>query len=199
MAKELEKFVLDNKLFTEISNKNYVHVEGWQFAGALMGLVPIITSVESVTGASGEIKYRATSEIINMATDKVVGRGFAICSNKENKKKAFDEYAIFSMAQTRSIGKGYRNLVGWVMKLAGYEGTPSEEMTKVGEVPPTPPVIPQVKVVVGEIKEILCHGFKKSGCPDGKAITPAQEKVSMHLYKKPLCRNCFSEMGKIKK
>jgi hypothetical protein len=32
------------------------------------------------------------------------------------------------MAQTRAIGKAYRNLIGWVMKMTGYESTPAEEM-----------------------------------------------------------------------
>ena len=64
---------------------------------------------------------------------KVVARGFALCSNKEAIKKSFDEYAVLSMAQTRAIGKAYRNLIGWVMKLSGYEGTPSEEVMGVGE------------------------------------------------------------------
>ena len=35
------------------------------------------------------------------------------------------------MAQTRAIGKAYRNIIGWVMKMAGYEGTPGEEMKAV--------------------------------------------------------------------
>ena len=40
-----------------------------------------------------------------------------------------DEYAILSMAQTRAIGKAFRNLIGWVIKMAGYESTPAEEMS----------------------------------------------------------------------
>src|SRR6185369_14512327 len=43
-------------------------------------------------------------------------------------KRRFDEYAIASMAQTRAIGKGFRNLLGWLMKAAGVEATPAEEM-----------------------------------------------------------------------
>ena len=32
------------------------------------------------------------------------------------------------MAQTRAIGKAYRNLLAWLMKAAGFEATPAEEM-----------------------------------------------------------------------
>jgi hypothetical protein len=52
----------------------------------------------------------------------------AICSNKEMSKKGFDEYAIASMAQTRAIGKAYRNKMAFIMKMAGYEATPAEEV-----------------------------------------------------------------------
>ena len=32
------------------------------------------------------------------------------------------------MAQTRAEGKAYRLLLGWLMKAAGFEATPAEEM-----------------------------------------------------------------------
>lgn len=127
MSKLLKLHIIEQKLFTPIAGKNYVQVEGWQFAGGLMGLYPRIISVENLSNQE-EIKWKADVEVVRLVDDKVVGRGFAVCSNKESKKRSFDEYAILSMAQTRAIGKAYRNLVGWVMKLAGYQSTPAEEM-----------------------------------------------------------------------
>src|SRR3990172_30933 len=132
MAQVLKNHIIKNKLYVAIRNKNYVEVEGWQFAGGLMWLYPRVASVENISTAN-EIKWKAEVELVRLKDDKVVSRGFAICSKKETKKKDFDEYAILSMAQTRATGKAYRNLIGWVMKLAGYEATPSEEMIKVGE------------------------------------------------------------------
>ena len=32
------------------------------------------------------------------------------------------------MAQTRAIGKAYRNILAWIIRAAGYEPTPAEEM-----------------------------------------------------------------------
>jgi len=127
MSKILKTHIVEQKLYTTISSKNYVHVDGWQFAGGLMGLYPKIVKVENLS-RDKEIKWSAEVEVIDMKTDKVISRGFAICSNLENKKKTFDEYAIVSMAQTRAIGKAFRNIIGWVMKLAGYESTPEEEI-----------------------------------------------------------------------
>jgi len=102
-------------------------VEGWQFAGASLGLMPIITSTQDLSNETA-IKYMATCEVRNITTGQLVATGIALCSNAEKTKRYFDEYAILSMAQTRAIGKAYRNLLAWLMKAAGFEATPAEEM-----------------------------------------------------------------------
>lgn len=135
MANTLKSHIVKNKLYTAIRNKNYVEVEGWQFAGGMLGILPRVVSVENVS-TKDEIKYMAQVELVNIVTDKIVGRGFALCSGNESKngkKVRTDEYAIMSMAQTRAIGKAYRSVIGWVMKMAGYEGTPSEELVEFDE------------------------------------------------------------------
>lgn len=124
-AVELKAFIVKQGLYTNIVGKNYVHVEGWAFAGGSLGLVALVNSCEKLERVE-EVAYR--SEVHIMKGDTLVSRGFAVCSNKEVKKKNFDEYAIMSMSQTRAVGKAYRLLLGWLMKMAGYEGTPSEEM-----------------------------------------------------------------------
>lgn len=124
-ATTLKKFIVEQKLYTNIAGKNYVQVEGWQFAGASTGVFPVMREVFDVS-KDNEIKYRAEVELVN-ANGQTLGYGVAICSNKEANKKTFDEYAIASMAQTRAVGKAYRNLFAWLMKVAGYEPLPAEE------------------------------------------------------------------------
>lgn len=129
-ASTVKQFVVEQNLFTDIKGKKYVNVEGWQFAGAILGLTPVVQKVEKLE-SSTEVKYRADVMLRKNTGEnvEVLGFGVAVCSNKENSKKQFDEYAIASMAQTRAIGKAYRNSIGWLMKLAGYETTPAEEAT----------------------------------------------------------------------
>jgi hypothetical protein len=55
------------------------------------------------------------------------------------------------MAQTRAIGKAYRNLLAWLMKAAGFEATPAEEMDFAVETPKKPSQT--VQEVVAEIVE----------------------------------------------
>lgn len=71
--------------------------------------------------------YKCGCEI-RLANGAVRGSGFATCSNIELAKTSFDEYAVNSMAQTRAIGRAYKNVIGFIMKTAGYAPTPTEEM-----------------------------------------------------------------------
>lgn len=127
VAVELQRFVTEKKLTANIKGKNYPLVEAWQFAGSQLGLYPLLTETKDLSNDK-ECKYQATVEIRRIGGDQLVSRGVAICSNREASKKLFDEYAILSMAQTRAEGKAYRMLLSWLMKAAGFEATPAEEM-----------------------------------------------------------------------
>jgi hypothetical protein len=142
LAKDLAKFIKENKLSTQVQGKEFVNVEGWQYAGSRLGIVPIVEHVINVSDyAAGEIKYQAKVTLFDMRSQHTVGAGFAICSNKESGKKFYQEFAIASMAQTRAIGKAYRNILAWIIRAAGYEPTPAEEMEYTGNIP-TPAAAP---------------------------------------------------------
>lgn len=127
VASTLQRFVSEKKLTATIQGKQYPLVEAWQFAGSQLGLIPILKSVEDISTES-EIKYEAMVEVVRISDGFVMSRGYAVCSNKEHSKRRFDEYAIASMSQTRAVGKAYRNVLAWLMKAAGFEPTPAEEM-----------------------------------------------------------------------
>lgn len=126
LASTLTKFITERQLSTNIQGKQYVNVEGWQFAGSQLGVVPVLISLTDLS-KDLEYKYRAEVEIVRLSDNKIVGKGVAICSNKERTKKNFEEYAIASMAQTRAEGKAFRMLIGWLMKAAGFEAGQAEE------------------------------------------------------------------------
>lgn len=132
LALELVDFVKENNLSVKIAGHDYLYVEAWQFIGMQLALTEVVQSCEQVMPMDlekPEVKYKATVELINQH-GTVLSRGFAWCSNKETKKKSFDEYAVASMAQTRAIGKAYRNKFSWIVKMAGYEATPADEMDR---------------------------------------------------------------------
>ena len=127
VAADCAKLIREKELSSNIKGKEFVKVEGWQFAGIRFGIIPMPDDPIRLDREK-EIAYECKCNLVNYATGVIVGHGYAICSNKEYSKKSFDEYAIASMAQTRSIGKAYRNLLSWLMKANGFEPTPFEEM-----------------------------------------------------------------------
>lgn len=169
LAVQLTKFIDDNRLSVNIAGKKYVMVEGWQFAGSQLGLTAIPTDAENVS-ADAEIKYKASAEVFHVSTGTLVSRGFAICSNKESKKKSFDEYAVASMAQTRAIGKAYRNNLSWLMKLAGFEGTPVEEISDT--------VKEDMVENLGKIKTDVFNKFKEKGIEDTEIMLEIIQKAT---------------------
>lgn len=183
MAMLLKNIVVQQKLFVPIKGKNYAMVEGWMLAGMLTGINVMVEEPKCLSTGS-EIKYSVAAKLYK--GDLLVGVGYAVCSSKEAMKKSFDEYAILSMAQTRAIGKAYRNKIGFIMKLAGFQATPSEEMHKVGENVPEPKdVDTNVEPVVEYHDDYVCTG---KGC--GNDITKTEYDYSKKIYGKALCRDC---------
>jgi hypothetical protein len=146
LAIDLAKFIKENRLFQNIQGKEYVNVEGWQYAGSRLGILPVVEQVTNMS-TDTELKYQAKVNLLNLRTEQVVGAGFAICSNKEQGKKFYQEFAIASMAQTRAIGKAYRNALAWIIRAAGYEPTPAEEMEYTGNTPEVKVEQPKVEAV----------------------------------------------------
>lgn len=133
IAKALADIIKDRKLYTTIQGKDYVHVEGWTTLGALVKVFPILDWSKRLDRESGEIIYESRV-ITQTIRGEIIGIGEALASSSEKTKKGkarwVDEYAIKSMSITRATSKALRIPLGWIMVLAGYEGTPFEEMTK---------------------------------------------------------------------
>lgn len=185
MASVLKSYIVKQQLYTAIKGKNYSHVDGWQFAGFLTGINAMPEEPKDISKGT-EIRWSCSAKLFNNKGE-VVGYGFALCSSKEANKKGFDEYAIASMAQTRAIGKAYRNKIGWIMKLAGYQSTPSEEMHKVSETPKAPPEPYAQEPIIQQQEEVIeDHVCVWRGC--GKDLTKAEANYSQKMFKRELCR-----------
>ena len=120
---------------TKMGAKEHIHIEAWQTVGKFYGITAQITDVEYVE--YGDVKgFNAKAEAVNQ-DGRVVSTAESMCMTDEPTWKNRPLYAIKSMAQTRACGKVYRNCLSWVVVLAGYSGTPMEEM------PSTPKKAPQ--------------------------------------------------------
>lgn len=125
IAKNLKKVIADQNLYTLVGGKAHVHAEGWETLGALVGIMAKESEKGVVKIPGG---YQAHIDLIRISDGKVIGGASAICTTDEKNWASREPYALYSMALTRATGKAFRLALSWVMKLAGYEVTPWEEM-----------------------------------------------------------------------
>lgn len=125
IANQLSPIVERAKLYSVISGRKYVKVEGWTTMLAMLGVFP---HVEYCRRVEGDVLGYQSRVILKTMDGREVGAGEALCSSAERNWSNRDEFALKSMAQTRATGKAARNGFSWIMALAGYEATPAEEM-----------------------------------------------------------------------
>jgi hypothetical protein len=149
VADVLMRLVEEKKLYLTIGKKKHLYVEAWETLGHFYGVTGKITDVrpvvDEITGAAG---FEATADAIHMQTTTVISSARALCLNNEENwdtrpKYEYEEgkprklvgevpvptFQLESMAQTRAVGKVLRNVLAFVVALAGYATTPAEEMT----------------------------------------------------------------------
>jgi len=135
------KRVIDSKpKRVSFGGETYLELEDWELLGQFYGFsVRVEWSRPIEHGAAKGWEARAT--LLDRAGNEV-GGAESMCLNDERNWKGKDTFSIRSMAQTRACAKAFRQRLSWIPVLAGYKGTPSEEMPA-----PEPPPPPKVEVV----------------------------------------------------
>lgn len=128
------------------NGEQYLEFEDWMTVAKFYGITAKVVSTEYVDigGAKG---FMARAEALLINTGMVISAAESMCMNDEDKwtSRAKYEYVngtrtktgevpvpmfqLRSMAQTRACAKALRNVLAWVVVLAGYKATPAEEMT----------------------------------------------------------------------
>ena len=104
----------------------YVTAEGWETLGTMLGCTPYVEEVvELPSDNKNKFMYKATVSI--KQGDFVLSRASAMAERNNMQK---DRPSVYSMAQTRALGKAYRMAFSWIVKMAGYQPTPAEEMPR---------------------------------------------------------------------
>lgn len=130
-AKALVDVVENQNLFAVIQGKKYVTFEGWQFLGSMLP-----TAITPQTEWTTELRDEATGEVLGYKTRVVAkdvngndrGAAESVCMYAERNWTGKDANHLMSMAQTRASSKALRMALSSIVKLAGYEPTPKEEM-----------------------------------------------------------------------
>ena len=162
IANALADVIKKKKLFSKIRDKEYVRVEGWSTLGAMIGILPKEKYVKEI-----ENGYEAYVDLIRASDGVVTGGASAICTRDEKNWRDRDEFAVRSMAITRATGKAYRLGMAWIMELAGYAGTPAEEMYGIFD----------DEIVEGTVTEVKNKPAKKADTAEREPFTePVGEK-----------------------
>lgn len=133
VASSLKNVIETQGLAVMIKNKKgqeneYVTAEGWEVLGTMLGCTPYVEEVIELPKNGHKFMYQATVSI--RQGDVILSKASAIAERNERQK---DRPSVYSMAQTRALGKAYRMALSWIIKMAGYEPTPAEEMPKYNE------------------------------------------------------------------
>jgi|SRR3989304_1569308 len=127
-AQQLVALVTQNKWAVNISGHDYLRFEAWQTVGRFFGYTIKTKSTEYVE--IGEAKgFEATASVLN-SKGKEVGGAEALCLDDENNWKGKPLFSLKSMAQTRASAKALRQILAWVVVLAGFKPTPAEEVSE---------------------------------------------------------------------
>ena len=152
VAGPLADFIKQQHMSTRINDREYVLAEGWSFMGAMLGVAPVTRRVSEVRDPEGALLgFEAQVELVTR-DGSIVGGAVAECAWVERNWSDREPFALKSMAQTRATGKAYRMAFGFVMKAAGYEATPAEEMVteRVGPAAPQPRQEPRTSTATSQ-------------------------------------------------
>ena len=144
VANQLKPIVESQGLAVTIGQGEHLKVEAWVTLGMFCGTSPQTEWTQEVRNPkSGELEgYKARVQVIRMATGEVIGAAECGCHFDEQQKRRdgsglYDRWiehgrqnrhACMSMAQTRATSKALAQALRWIPVLAGYSGTPFEEM-----------------------------------------------------------------------
>jgi hypothetical protein len=111
----------------KFNNEQYLEFEDWQCVGRFYGITAGVRSVKMVE--FGDIRgFEATADALHAGTGQVISTAISMCLNEERNWSNKPLFQLMSMSETRACAKVLRNVLSWVVVLAGYRPTPAEEM-----------------------------------------------------------------------
>lgn len=129
MAKVLQRVVKQANLSRKFGGeKEHLFFEAWQTIGQFFSCTPQTEWTKPIMDGDKLVGYEARVNVVN-SDGRVIASAESMCMRDEPNWRNKPLYALRSMAQTRTAGKALRSVFAWVAVLAGYSGTPAEEMS----------------------------------------------------------------------
>ena len=134
-ARKLKEIVDSQKLAVKIGQSEHLRVEGWQTIGKGYGYTCRTAVDELIKDSDGKVIGVKASAAILDGLGVIVGGADSFCFQDEGTedggegKSKQNVAQLAGMAQTRAESRAFKQVLSWVVILAGYDPTPSEEMT----------------------------------------------------------------------
>ncbi len=182
-ARALQDVIEGKEKKVTFNGETYLEYEDWQTLGRFYGVTAKIESTDFVQ--FGEVKGFQARAVAIRGDGMEISGAEAMCLNDERNWGSKPLFQLRSMAQTRACAKVLRNVLAWVVVMAGYRPTPAEEMEVVTsavrqgtrqppasiEPPPTPS--PECQVVLDEIKKLMSEAWPTKSAEHKKAKAEA--------------------------
>jgi hypothetical protein len=195
-AKALVRIVESKKQKLVLNGKTYLNFEDWQTIGRFYNLTVGIDWTKEINREGRLLGFEAKANVYN-ASGTIISSAEASCLRDEPNWCLKPEFQLKSMSQTRASAKALRNVLAWVVVLAGYEPTPSEEMEGIKGKTFHPKHLDDIPTIqVGEYGEPVTPFPTKNlernlTCSECKGkITDAEIKYSRTKYGFAMCKKC---------
>jgi hypothetical protein len=160
-----------------LNNEQYLEFEDWQTLGRFYGVTAkVVTTTFIDYGDIHGFEARATAI---RADGFELSAAEAACLTDEPHWRTRPMFQLKSMAQTRAAAKVLRNVLSWVVVLAGYRPTPAEELNDIAPAERVQPVITVVAVTV-KIVNIVKRPTKDA--VGHKFVITADDQHTYHTF-----------------
>jgi len=133
-AKTFVDIVEQQELFTMIGPSKHLNHEAWETIAAGYGLTAAVDSTtyhwkKDSEEDKGDELFMVEAHAVVLDRDGTIrGGAVASCGRDEPNWATKPVHQVASMAGTRASAKALRLMLSWVVEIAGYEPTPSEEI-----------------------------------------------------------------------
>lgn len=182
-AKALAQVIAGKKKPVIINGEQYLEFEDWMTVARFYGITAKVISTSPIS--FGDVQgFEARAVALRVSTGEEISAAEAMCLNDEANWKNRPLFMLRSMCQTRACAKALRNVLAWVVVLAGYRATPAEEMEGIGQTKP-PVSMPQEKKVEGDQSkketETLITAIDKVTYTEGMKDKKPWTKYTIHI------------------
>lgn len=179
-AKALNDVITKKKKPVIMNGEQYLEFEDWQTVGKFYGVtVKVVSSGPITLGTVTGFEARAVA----IWKGEEVSAAEAMCLNDEKNWANKPLFMLRSMAQTRAAAKALRNVLAWVVVLAGYRPTPAEEIQELDNGKNKPQPKPQDAPGQEISGECISEPQRKRFWAIAKSTKASDEAIKEWLYR----------------